>query len=67
MTHNALNHHEGVDDPFNNNDNSTEIKEILKEYGVRLAITGHVHVSDVAEEDGFFDVSVPSTSTWTSA
>lgn len=64
MTHNALNHHEGVDDPFNYNDNSTEIKEILKEYGVRLAITGHVHVSDVAEEDGFFDVSVPSTSTY---
>lgn len=64
MTHNALNHHEGVDDPFNYNDNSTEIKEILKEYGVRLAITGHVHISDVAEDDGLFDVSVPSTSTY---
>lgn len=64
MTHNALNRHEGVDDPFNYNDNSTEIKEILKKYDVRLAITGHVHISDIAIEDGLFDVSVPSTSTY---
>jgi 3',5'-cyclic AMP phosphodiesterase CpdA len=64
MTHNALNYHEGVDDRLYYNDNSTQIKQILNKYGVRLAITGHIHASDIAKNDSLFDVSVPSTSTY---
>lgn len=64
MTHHALNYHEGVSDPLYYNDNSSQIKQILSKYDVHLAITGHIHVTNIAKNGTLTDMSVPSTSTY---
>ncbi len=64
MTHHAINHHEGVNDPLYYNDNSSQIRQILSKYDAHLAITGHIHVTNIAKNGTLTDMSVPSTSTY---
>ncbi len=64
MTHHAINYHEGVNDPLYYNDNSSQIKQILSKNGVHLAITGHLHVTDIAKNGSLTEMTVPSTSTY---
>ena len=64
MTHHALNHHAGVNDPLYYNDNSSQIRQILSKYDVDLAITGHIHITNIAKNGTLTDMSVPSTSTY---
>ena len=64
MTHHALNYHEGVNDPLYYNDNSSQIKQILSKHDAHLAITGHIHVTNIAKNGTLTDMSVPSTSTY---
>lgn len=37
-----------------------QLLEILREAGVRLVFTGHLHVQDIAEEDGIYDITTGS-------
>ncbi|MDI3499574.1 MAG: alkaline phosphatase [Synergistaceae bacterium] len=64
MVHHALIKHEGKDDPRNYAENADVVKEILREGGVKLVITGHLHVTDIAEEDGLYDISSPAISSY---
>jgi alkaline phosphatase len=64
MTHHALNHHEGANDPLYYNDNSSQIKQVLSKYDANLAITGHIHITNIAKNGTLTDMSVPSTSTY---
>ena len=64
MTHHAINHHAGVNDPLYYNDNSSQIRQILSKYDVDLAITGHIHITNIAKNGTLTDMSVPSTSTY---
>ncbi|MEN9234337.1 MAG: metallophosphoesterase [Gloeomargarita sp. DG_1_5_bins_55] len=41
-------------------DNRLELQQLLKKHGINLVFTGHLHVQDIAEEDGFFDVTTGS-------
>lgn len=61
VVHHALNQHEGIDNPLYYCDNANDVKEIMKSCGVKLAISGHIHITDIAEEDGIYDVSCPAT------
>lgn len=60
MVHHALMHHEGKDDPRSYCENADLIKKILKKYGVQVAITGHLHVTDIAQEDELWDIASPA-------
>lgn len=40
--------------------NAAELRSILQAGGANLAFTGHLHVQDVAETDGFYDVTTGS-------
>jgi len=44
-------------------DNADKVKEILGWYGVQIVITGHFHVTDIAEDprNGIYDISCPAT------
>jgi len=59
--HHALNQHEGVSDPLYYCDNAEAVKEIMKSHDAKLAISGHIHITDIAEEDGLYEVSCPAT------
>lgn len=41
-------------------DNRHALQNLLKKHGIHLVFTGHLHVQDIAEEDGFFDVTTGS-------
>ncbi|TVQ46894.1 MAG: metallophosphoesterase [Gloeocapsa sp. DLM2.Bin57] len=41
--------------------NASELKQILRKYGVKLIFTGHLHVQDVASEDGLTEITTGST------
>ncbi|MCS6781768.1 MAG: metallophosphoesterase [Gloeomargarita sp. SKYBB_i_bin120] len=41
-------------------ENRRELRQLLTHYGIRVVFTGHLHVQDIAEEDGFFDVTTGS-------
>ena len=41
--------------------NASELKEILRKYGVKLIFTGHLHVQDVAYEEGLMEITTGST------
>jgi predicted phosphodiesterase len=41
-------------------DNATELKAILRKYGVKLIITGHLHVQDLAIEEGLTEITTGS-------
>lgn len=64
MTHHALNRHDEANDSLYYNDNSSQIKQILSKYDVHLAITGHIHITNIAANGMLTDMSVPSTSTY---
>ncbi|KAB8332056.1 metallophosphoesterase [Scytonema tolypothrichoides VB-61278] len=40
--------------------NAPELLQILKRYGVRLVFTGHLHIQDVADSDGVYDITTGS-------
>ncbi|MGB4697730.1 MAG: metallophosphoesterase [Methanothrix sp.] len=61
VVHHALNQHEGVSDPLYYCDNAEAVKEIMKSHDAKLAISGHIHITDIAEEDGLYEVSCPAT------
>lgn len=61
VVHHALNQHDDVSDPLYYCDNADDVKEIMKSHDAKLAISGHIHITDIAEEDGIFDVSCPAT------
>ncbi len=64
MVHHALVKHEGKDDPRNYVENADEVKRILHKYGVKATITGHLHVTDIAEENDLYDISSPALSSF---
>lgn len=37
-------------------DNAAELKAIMRDNGVKIVFTGHLHVQDIASEDGLYDV-----------
>ena len=60
MTHHALNYRPNVPDKLYYVDNAAEIKKLLEEYGVHLAITGHVHITDISQNGSLIDRSSPA-------
>ena len=42
--------------------NWRQITALLAQYGVRLNLSGHLHIQHIAERDGFYDVSLSSLS-----
>lgn len=41
-------------------ENAAELRQILQAYQVRLVFTGHLHVQDVAYQDGIYDITTGS-------
>jgi 3',5'-cyclic AMP phosphodiesterase CpdA len=41
-------------------DNAPELRQLLRRYGVQLVFTGHLHVQDVAYQDGLYDITTGS-------
>ena len=41
-------------------DNAPTLLKILRKYGVKLIFTGHLHVQDVAEKDGIWEITTGS-------
>ncbi len=41
-------------------ENAPELLQVLRHYGVRLVFTGHLHVQDVAESEGVYDITTGS-------
>lgn len=44
--------------------NHEEVAQVLREGGVKVVFTGHLHITDAATEDGITDVSTGSASTY---
>jgi len=42
-------------------DNANQLKQILSQHGVKLIFTGHLHVQDVAHENGITEITTGST------
>lgn len=45
-------------------DNTEEVKSVLKEFSVPFALSGHLHVQDIAEEDGIYYIATGSIITY---
>ncbi|MEA5618682.1 metallophosphoesterase [Cronbergia sp. UHCC 0137] len=41
-------------------ENAPELRQLLRKYGVKLVFTGHLHVQDVAETEGIYDITTGS-------
>jgi len=41
-----------------------KLQRLLKQHGIYVVFTGHLHVQDIAEEDGFFDVTTGSLASY---
>ncbi|HVN83550.1 MAG TPA: metallophosphoesterase [Candidatus Binatia bacterium] len=41
-------------------ENSPELKTLLRQHGVRLTFTGHLHIQDVKEENGLYNIATAS-------
>jgi 3',5'-cyclic AMP phosphodiesterase CpdA len=41
-------------------ENASELLQLLRQYGVRLIFTGHLHVQDVAYQEGVYDITTGS-------
>jgi 3',5'-cyclic AMP phosphodiesterase CpdA len=41
-------------------DNAPQLLEVLKQYGVRLIFTGHLHVQDIAQWQGIYEITTGS-------
>jgi 3',5'-cyclic AMP phosphodiesterase CpdA len=64
MAHHALINHTGKNDSNWYIDNRDDVLEIMKNYGVQIIFTGHLHTTDIAEKDGIYDISCPGTCTY---
>ena len=64
MAHHALINHTGKNDSNWYIDNRDEVKEIMKKHGARIIFTGHLHTTDIAEENGIYYISCPGTCTY---
>ncbi|MCX8207442.1 MAG: metallophosphoesterase [Methanothrix sp.] len=64
MSHHALINHTGKNESNWYIGNRNTVKDILRKYGVQIVFTGHLHITDIAEEDGLYDISCPATSTY---
>jgi len=64
MAHHALINHTGKNDSNWYIDNRDEVKEIMKKHGAQIIFTGHLHTTDIAEENGIYDISCPGTCTY---
>jgi len=60
MTHHALNGRQDVSDKLYYADNAGRVKDLLDKYGVHLAITGHIHITDVNKNGTLIDRSSPA-------
>lgn len=47
-------------------DNSWELLEILHKYGVKLIFTGHLHIQDISQHKGIYEVTTGSLITYPS-
>jgi len=45
-------------------DNAEEVKSVLKEFGVPFVLSGHLHMQDIAEEDGIYYIATGSIITY---
>ncbi len=41
-------------------DNAERLKQLLKQYGVRLILTGHLHIQDIAQEGNLYEITTGS-------
>jgi 3',5'-cyclic AMP phosphodiesterase CpdA len=41
-------------------DNAPEVRQLLRQSGVSVVLTGHLHVQDIAEQDGIYDITTGS-------
>lgn len=41
-------------------DNAPELRQLLREYGVNLAFSGHLHVQDIARDGSLYDITTGS-------
>lgn len=64
MSHHALINHTGKNDSNWYVGNRDALKDILRKYEAQIIFTGHLHITDIAEEDGLYDISCPGTSTY---
>lgn len=62
--HNAIEHLPGqATNPLGRRymlENAPELLEILQKAGVKLIFTGHLHVQDIAEQDGIYEITTGS-------
>lgn len=61
--HNFLNHHRSTNNSFTL-DNSDEVVELLNQYGVDLAFSGHIHLQHIANNGDFHDIASGSLSVY---
>lgn len=61
--HNFLNHHRSTNNSFTL-DNSEAVVELLKQYEVDLAFSGHIHLQHIANEEDFYDIASGSLSVY---
>ncbi len=59
--HNTLVHYEKLSAGFTI-DNHDELRELLKAYNVKLALSGHIHVQSIQQVDGLVDVATQALS-----
>lgn len=64
MAHHALINHTGKNDSNWYIDNREQVKEIMKNHGAKVIFTGHLHTTNIAEENGIYDISCPGTCTY---
>ncbi len=65
MLHHSIVEHvpgERVDPTFSwfHVENSDELKNILRRYGVRITLSGHLHIQDIKEEGGLYNIVTAS-------
>jgi predicted phosphodiesterase len=41
-------------------DNAPQLRELLQRFGVKLVFTGHLHIQDIAESNGVYDITTGS-------
>jgi predicted phosphodiesterase len=64
LHHSIIEHvpHETVNPTFSwfHVENAPELKAILRRHGVRITLTGHLHIQDVKEEAGLYNIATAS-------
>ncbi|MCQ2426942.1 MAG: metallophosphoesterase [Clostridia bacterium] len=57
--HNLITHHPSFESRYTLG-NAAAIKELFASYGVKLNMSGHLHIQSIKEENGFYDISSAS-------